>query len=235
MTQQSAKHALTGIRETLQCGQKDLAAAYLARPDHKAYLAGRSELVDHMLQQLWIQAQLPKTAALIAVGGYGRNELYPHSDIDVLIALESLPTPEVEVALERLVSQFWDIGLAVGHSVRTIDECITAAQSDITVQTALSESRLICGQAKLQKQLQQAIETSLAHDQFIAAKLAEQEERHLRYAFSAFSLEPNCKESPGGLRDLHSLNWIARAAGFGAQYPGFGKRAHSPSRLCDRI
>lgn len=195
---QNAKNTLADIRETLQSGQKDLAAAYLARPDYKAYLAGRSQLVDGLLERLWTQAKLPKSAALIAVGGYGRNELYPHSDIDVLIALESTTTPEVESALERLVSQFWDIGLAVGHSVRTIDECITAAQTDITIQTALSESRLICGHAKLQKQLQQAIETSMAGDQFIAAKLAEQEERHLRYAFSAFSLEPNCKESPGG-------------------------------------
>jgi [protein-PII] uridylyltransferase len=212
-----AKQVLTEIRETLQQGQKDLADAYLAQPDHKSYLAGRSQLVDQMLERLWTNAQLPKSAALIAVGGYGRGELYPYSDIDVLIALENPPTPEVETALERLISQFWDIGLAVGHSVRTIDECITAATTDITVQTALYESRLICGQAKLQKVLHQRIEGCMVADQFIAAKLAEQEERHLRFAFSAFSLEPNCKESPGGLRDLHSLNWIAQAAGFGAQ------------------
>ena len=152
---QGAKQVLTEIRETLQQGQKDLADAYLAQPDHKAYLAGRSQLVDQMLERLWTNASLPKSAALIAVGGYGRGELYPYSDIDVLIALEHPPTPEVEAALEGLISQFWDIGLAVGHSVRTIDECITAAASDITVQTALYESRLICGQAKLQKALHQ--------------------------------------------------------------------------------
>jgi [protein-PII] uridylyltransferase len=209
------QHSLTEIRDTLQQSQKELAATYLAQPDHKAYLAGRSRLVDKMLEKLWHDAQLPSTAALIAVGGYGRGELYPHSDIDVLIALESPHTPEVESALERLISQFWDIGLAVGHSVRTIDECISAAESDITVQTALYESRLICGQAKQQKILHQRITDSMVADQFIAAKLAEQEERHLRFAFSAFSLEPNCKESPGGLRDIHSLNWIAQAAGFG--------------------
>ncbi len=211
------QQVLTEIRESLQQGQKDLAAMYLAQPDHEAYLLGRSHLVDKLLTQLWDAAHLPKSAALIAVGGYGRGELYPHSDIDVLIALEHPPTPEVETALERLISQFWDIGLAVGHSVRTIDECISAASSDITVQTALYESRLICGQAKLQKTLHQRIEASMVADQFIAAKLAEQEERHLRFAFSAFSLEPNCKESPGGLRDIHSLNWVAQAAGFGGR------------------
>lgn len=209
------QHLLTEIRETLQQGQKDLAAKYLAQPDHKAYLSGRSQLVDQMLARLWEAAHLPKSAALIAVGGYGRGELYPYSDIDVLIALENPPTPEIETALERLISQLWDIGLAIGHSVRTIDECIVAAAADITVQTALYESRLICGQSKLQKILRQGITDSMVADQFIAAKLAEQEERHLRFAFSAFSLEPNCKESPGGLRDIHSLNWIAQAAGFG--------------------
>ncbi len=215
MTHQRANTALVEIREILKQGQKDLAAAYLARPDHRAYLAGRSQLVDQVLERLWLHEQLPNGAALIAVGGYGRNELYPHSDIDVLIALESPATPEQETVLARLVSQFWDIGLAVGHSVRTIDECISAAESDVTVQTALSESRLICGQQTLYQRLQQAIDVRMDYGQFIAAKLAEQEERHQRHAFSAFSLEPNCKESPGGLRDLHSLNWIARAAGFG--------------------
>ncbi len=215
MTEKSSHYALAEIRDFLKDGQKDLASAYLAKPDHKSYLTGRAHLVDQMLKRLWANAQLPESSALIAVGGYGRNELYPHSDIDVLIALESPPTSEVESALEQLVSQFWDIGLAVGHSVRTIDECVNAAQADVTVQTALSESRLICGEAKLHKQLQTAVKQSMSHEQFIAAKLAEQEERHLRHAFSAFSLEPNCKESPGGLRDLHSLNWIACAAGFG--------------------
>ena len=215
MTEKSSHYALAEIRDFLKDGQKDLASAYLAKPDHKSYLTGRAHLVDQMLKRLWANAQLPESSALIAVGGYGRNELYPHSDIDVLIALESPPTSEVESALEQLVSQFWDIGLAVGHSVRTIDECVNAAQADVTVQTALSESRLICGEANLHKQLQTAVKQSMSHEQFIAAKLAEQEERHLRHAFSAFSLEPNCKESPGGLRDLHSLNWIACAAGFG--------------------
>ncbi|MBP7917975.1 MAG: nucleotidyltransferase domain-containing protein, partial [Rhodocyclaceae bacterium] len=175
MTHQRANTALVEIREILKQGQKDLAAAYLARPDHRAYLAGRSQLVDQVLERLWLHEQLPNGAALIAVGGYGRNELYPHSDIDVLIALESPATPKQETVLARLVSQFWDIGLAVGHSVRTIDECISAAESDVTVQTALSESRLICGQQTLYQQLQQAIDICMDHGQFIAAKLAEQE------------------------------------------------------------
>jgi len=208
-------HALTDIRETLKAGQQALANAYLARPDHKTYFNGRSELVDQMLSRLWSLTGMPESAALIAVGGYGRGELYPHSDIDVLVALESAADPILEERLQDLIGQFWDIGLAVAHSVRTIDECIEAAQADVTVQTALFESRRICGCPGLFERLQARIDACMSHDTFISAKLAEQEERHLRHAFSAFSLEPNCKESPGGLRDLHSLSWIACAAGFG--------------------
>src|SRR5574343_1414721 len=215
MTDPRTGNTLTEIRTALNLGQTDLANTYLARPDHKAYLSGRTALVDRLLTQLWSQAEMPASTTLIAVGGYGRGELYPHSDIDVLIALDAPPSPALEETLQQLISQFWDIGLAVGHSVRTINECLEAAQSDVTVQTALFESRLICGNTALYDSLQSEVTQNMAHDAFIAAKLAEQEERHLRHAFTAFSLEPNCKESPGGLRDLHSLGWIARAAGFG--------------------
>lgn len=208
-------HALGDIRETLRQGQQALASAYLARPDHKMYFNGRSELVDQMLCRLWSLTGMPESAALIAVGGYGRGELYPYSDIDVLVALDTTPDSNLEESLQELISQFWDIGLAVAHSVRTIDECIEAAQADVTIQTALFESRLICGCPVLFHNMQSRVDACMSHDTFISAKLAEQEERHLRHAFSAFSLEPNCKESPGGLRDLHSLSWIASAAGFG--------------------
>ena len=215
MTDPRTGSTLAEIRTALNQGQTDLANTYLARPDHKAYLSGRSQLVDDMLTRLWSHTDMPASSALIAVGGYGRGELYPYSDIDVLIALDAPPTLAQEESLQQLISQFWDIGLAVGHSVRTVDECIDAARSDVTVQTALFESRLICGNQPLYSRLQEAVSACMDHDEFIAAKLAEQEERHLRHAFTAFSLEPNCKESPGGLRDLHSLCWISRAAGFG--------------------
>ena len=206
--------ALTELRQALNDGQKALADAYLAHPDPRTYLRARSALIDETLATLWSQTAMPSDCALIAVGGYGRAELYPCSDIDVLIALDAPPSPELQSTLESLICQFWDLGLAIGHSVRTIDECISAAQADVTVQTALFESRLICGNASLEQRLQTAVDQAMHGEQFIAAKLAEQEERHLRHAFTAFSLEPNVKESPGGLRDLQSITWIARAAGF---------------------
>ena len=206
--------ALAELRLALSEDQKALAEAYLAHPDPRTYLRARSDLIDQTLATLWSQAAMPADCALIAVGGYGRAELYPCSDIDVLIALSAPPSPELQSTLEALICQFWDLGLAIGHSVRTIDECISAAQADVTVQTALFESRLICGNASLEQRLQTAVDQAMHGEQFIAAKLAEQEERHLRHAFTAFSLEPNVKESPGGLRDLQSIAWIARAAGF---------------------
>ena len=214
MTGDTTRTALAELRQTLAQSQSELAAAYLAQPDAKSYLRARSDLVDRILTALWSHSGMPSSSALIAVGGYGRNELYPYSDIDVLIALDEAPSPELERQLETLIGQFWDLGLAIGHSVRTIDECISAANSDVTVQTALLESRLICGNKTLESRLQKAIADAMSSEQFIAAKLAEQEERHLRHAFTAFSLEPNVKESPGGLRDLHSIAWIARAGGF---------------------
>ena len=215
MAEPKATPALAAIRQQLAQDQQALAAAYLANSDSKTYLKGRADLVDRVLQTLWQNAALPASAALIAVGGYGRAELFPHSDIDVLIALDDTPDTETEAHLEKLIGQFWDLGLSIGHSVRTLEECIEAAKSDVTVQTALFESRLIAGNPALQQKLDAALDALMSHDAFIAAKLAEQEERHLRHAFTAFSLEPNCKESPGALRDLHSLCWIARAAGFG--------------------
>ena len=204
---------LTELRQTLAQGQKDLADAYLAQPNCRTYLHGRCELVDRILGELWTHQSMPAQAALIAVGGYGRGELYPYSDVDVLLALETAPSPELETQLEQLIGQFWDLGLAIGHSVRTIDECLSAARADVTVQTSLIESRLICGNRTLASRLQRAVSEDLAVEPFITAKLAEQEERHLRYAFTAFSLEPNVKESPGGLRDLQTIAWIARAGG----------------------
>ena len=205
---------LAELRQTLIQTQKSLAAAYLAQPDPKAYLSGRSALVDRTLTAMWAEAGMPPGSALIAVGGYGRGKLFPYSDVDVLIALEHAPSPALEETLQQLISQFWDLGLAIGHSVRTIDECVAAAMADVTIQTALYESRWICGDNALAKKLATALDAVMQGEQFIAAKMAEQEERHLRHAFSAFSLEPNVKESPGGLRDLQTIRWIARAGGF---------------------
>lgn len=203
------------LKQTLKQEQQSLADAYRSTQNGSNYLQGRSALVDSVLCDLWKSSNLPENMALLAVGGYGRGELYPYSDIDLLILLDALPDSMLEKKLEEMVGQFWDIGLEVGLSVRTVDECITQASTDVTIQTALLETRCLIGDAELRKHLDTRLRQALDPAAFFRAKRLEQQERHQRYADTAFSLEPNCKESPGGLRDLQTILWMANAAGIG--------------------
>ena len=207
------------LREILKAGRQTLADSYLqGHPNAAYYLAEHAWRVDGVLQTLWQELGFPRKLALAAVGGYGRGELYPGSDIDLLILLPETPDAALTERLEKLVSALWDLGLEVGHSVRTIPDCLHEAENDITVQTTLLESRLLCGNASLFKKLQTAFRERLDPVAFFKAKRLEQEERYQRYHESPFSLEPNCKESPGGLRDLHNILWCAKACGTGANW-----------------
>ena len=173
-----------------------------------------SKLSDGLLSNLWSKCGLNNEAALVAVGGFGRGALFPYSDIDILILLPA-DTKEVE-ALSKKVEQFitncWDTGLEIGSSVRTVAECISEADQDITVKTSLLESRLIYGKKSLFKEFAKAFEASIDPKTFFQAKLAEQIQRHYKYQDTPYSLEPNCKESPGGLRDLQVISWVSKAA-----------------------
>ncbi|MGL4575185.1 MAG: [protein-PII] uridylyltransferase [Burkholderiaceae bacterium] len=173
---------------------------------------------DSLLKELWANARLPGKCALIAVGGYGRGELFPHSDVDVLLLFEQSPDAAQQQAIEQFVGQLWDIGMEIGHSVRTVDECLAEGAKDITVQTALLESRTIAGNRALAHALQQSVRDALDVPQFLRAKVLEMRQRHTKFQDTPYSLEPNVKESPGGLRDLHVILWIARAAGFGTSF-----------------
>lgn len=135
-------------------------------------------------------------ASLAAVGGYGRGELYPASDIDLLILLPREAGAALQEKLERLVGHFWDIGLEIGHSVRTIQECLDEAGNDITVQTALLEARLLTGNEKLFTTFQKRLHGNLDPLVFFEAKRLEQQERYLRFNETPYSLEPNCKDAP---------------------------------------
>jgi [protein-PII] uridylyltransferase len=203
------------LRETLKAGRRQLAETYLENRDAAHYLAGHAALVDDALAALWRDLAFPPELALAAVGGYGRGELYPGSDVDLLILLPEAPDAALTARLETLIGAFWDIGLEVGHSVRTVPECLSEAESDITVQTALLESRLLTGNAQLYTRLTQAFHARLEPRTFFTAKRLEQEERYQRYHESPYNLEPNCKESPGGLRDLQNILWCAKACGYG--------------------
>ena len=207
----------TALREALRRDRAALEQDFLRHGKASRLLAAHSRLIDGYLQRIWQQLALPASAALVAVGGYGRGELYPKSDIDLLILLENAPDGELQHTLHELLALLWDIGMEVGHSIRSIAECISES-ADITVQTNLLEARLLCGNAPLFGELCTSIRNHLNQLNFYKSKLHEQQQRHARFDDTDFNLEPNLKESPGGLRDLQTVTWISRAAGLGTRW-----------------
>ncbi|MDZ7921073.1 [protein-PII] uridylyltransferase [Rhodoferax sp.] len=182
-------------------------------------LQSMSQLTDRVLERLWQHAGLDNPFALLAVGGFGRGELFPHSDVDVLVLLPDGQSPEFDPALQKKIEAFigscWDVGLEIGSSVRTLSDCLAEANKDVTVQTALLECRLIAGNEALVAQFQQAFFAAMDPKAFYVAKTLELRQRHTKFEDTPYSLEPNCKESPGGLRDLQVILWVAKAAGYG--------------------
>ncbi len=207
-----------GLRAELKQARAGLVAEFRAHPSPARYLRAHSDLIDAVLRRLWQESGLARHAALVAVGGFGRREQYPHSDVDVLILLRQDPDATLGAKLEALVGAFWDVGLEIGHSVRTIAACLEESARDVTVATNLLEARLIAGDAALYRAFQRAFHAALDVPGFVEAKVLEQEQRHIRFQDSAYKLEPNLKESPGGLRDLQNCLWLAQALGLGASW-----------------
>jgi [protein-PII] uridylyltransferase len=205
-------------RKRLSSGRKNIKQLFFKGKRTRAILTLNKQLIDNLLGEIWHTLHLPGNAALIAVGGYGRGELYPYSDVDLLILLDHPATPTEEQSLTQLIGIFWDIGLEVGTSVRTLDECIVAAKDDITILTNLLESRYLAGSHVTFTNFKQHYQQLFDPRSFFEGKLLEQNQRHARYNDSAYQLEPNIKESPGGLRDLHNLRWLAIAAGIGSNW-----------------
>ena len=188
-------------------------------PAASRLIRGLSKLVDQTLLGLWAHAAMPGGTALVAVGGYGRGELFPHSDVDVLVLLPprhgSAESDALKASIEAFITACWDVGLEIGSSVRTVGECIAIATSDVTVQTALLESRYLCGSRRVFNSFRHVNTQAMDARAFLRAKSLEMVQRHRRFEDTPYSLEPNCKESPGGLRDLQVVIWVARAAGLG--------------------
>ncbi|WP_395702423.1 [protein-PII] uridylyltransferase [Aquabacterium sp.] len=214
---------VAALRARFRDGKKALIDHFLqsraSAPAATRLVKALTRHVDATLCDLWRSAAMPPGAALVAVGGYGRGELFPYSDIDVLVLLPSGATTDaLRAAVEGFITACWDIGLEIGSSVRTVDECVAEAQADVTVQTALLESRVIAGSKRPFVLFRRATAAVMDPAAFFRAKTLEMRQRHVKYEDTPYSLEPNCKESPGGLRDLQVVMWVARAAGLGRSW-----------------
>ncbi len=182
--------------------------------DVRRLVEDRAWCIDQILREAWAQFDWSEDAdiALLAVGGYGRGELHPYSDIDLLLLLDSADHEIFRDSIERFLTLLWDIGLEVGQSVRSVDECASEAQADLTVVTNLMESRTIAGPERLRQRMIEVTSTSRMwpSKEFFLAKRAEQTTRHAKYNDTEYNLEPNVKGSPGGLRDIQTILWVAR-------------------------
>ncbi|HET9041995.1 MAG TPA: [protein-PII] uridylyltransferase [Burkholderiales bacterium] len=215
---------VASCRQQLALERARLRAEYDEKPDAGRYLRGHRIAVDAALRELWRAVALPRALALVAVGGYGRGELYPRSDVDILVLLPGPIAAADEQAIERFVGHLWDVGIELGHSVRTVDQCVEEAAKDITVQTALLEARFLGGSRAAFDAFRTVLRSGFEPEAFFKAKRLEQEQRHEKYQDSPYSLEPNLKEAPGGLRDLHVILWVSRASGLGADWRDLAAR-----------
>ncbi|HYN79761.1 MAG TPA: DUF294 nucleotidyltransferase-like domain-containing protein, partial [Lamprocystis sp. (in: g-proteobacteria)] len=172
-----------------------------------------SQVTDQVLREVWQHHVGDHPwAALAAVGGYGRQELLPASDLDILILVEPQAEAVLREPLEQLVTFLWDIGLEVGNSVRSVAECVSEAQGDVTVMTNLMEARFLTGDDGLFQRMREATGPDRIWDSqsFFTAKTQEQQARWHKYGDTAYNLEPNIKENPGGLRDIQMIGWVAK-------------------------
>jgi [protein-PII] uridylyltransferase len=187
-----------------------------------------ARLTDQTLRNLWTLAGFKTTYALLAVGGYGRGELFPCSDVDVVVLMPDGMRPEEDAALKQRLEIFigacWDVGLEIGSAVRTTEDCLAEAAKDVTVQTSLLECRLIKGNKSMFDRLVRQLREAMDPRAFFVAKTLEMRQRHNKFENTPYALEPNVKESPGGLRDLQTILWVAKAAGFGRSWADLARK-----------
>ena len=208
----ASKSKITVFKDAIAGINQHFTTRFYEGNDVRDLVYERATFMDLILHYAWYQFDWDDDICLIAVGGYGRGELHPHSDIDILILLDNKVAKKYDDNIQNFVTQLWDIGLEIGSSVRTLKECIRIAKQDISVATNLIEARRIAGNDKLRDTLQ--IKTGPEHmwpvDKFFAAKLEEQADRHEKHNNTTSNLEPNIKNAPGGLRDIQMINWVAK-------------------------
>lgn len=205
-------HPIASFKQLISTETKHIGTRF--KPDRSvtALLSARSQFIDKLLSCCWrhFLGKQAETMALIATGGYGRKELFPHSDIDILILATAADKENHQEALSNFSRFLWDIGLKPGQSVRTLSECIETASEDQTIFCCLLEMRMICGSDSLFRALKNKLTYGLLwpSERFLLAKIAEQERRYSKFHNTAYYLEPNIKEGPGGLRDLQVISWV---------------------------
>ena len=195
-----------------------LCRQFLENHNSQAYLKKQTHLVDQLLVNVWQSLSISKTIVLAAVGGYGRKELFPFSDIDILIVFEKKISELDQEAISQFITNCWDLGFKIGHSVRNIKQVKQEFNADISTATNLIESRFLIGSSLVFERMNKIINISLSIKKFYKLKLQEQANRHRKFRDSAYQLEPNIKESPGGLRDLHMIRWLAISQGKGSTF-----------------
>src|SRR6185436_108398 len=209
-----ASYAPEAFRTELKEANTELTERFRADESVEVLVHARAELIDAILREVW-RSQLPtgfESWTLAAVGGYGRGELHPHSDVDILILVPETPDDAGRGVVERVVTFLWDINLEVGHSVRTVAQCAEESIADVGVMTTLVEARLLAGNAELLAAMRAAVSADRVWPikAYFEAKVAEQQDRHLKANDTAYNLEPNVKTGPGGLRDIQTIAWVAK-------------------------
>ena len=210
----STDNDIAFIHEYLSESQNQIDAYFVAGGCVTKAIQKRAWLVDQVLSYLWCQACLSPSddIALLAVGGYGRAELHPHSDVDILLLIRENDDHSFDQGLERFLTKLWDIGLNIGHSVRSLDDCLENARDDLTIATSLMEARIILGPESLLNNLNSTIASDKVWDDqlFFQEKLHEQKQRHEKHNNTEYNVEPDIKNAPGGLRDIQTIGWVAK-------------------------
>ncbi|PTS83728.1 [protein-PII] uridylyltransferase [Pseudomonas sp. HMWF032] len=205
---------IAAFKKAIRHAREVLDGRFRTGRDVRRLVEDRAWFVDQILREAWDRLPWSEDAdiALLAVGGYGRGELHPYSDIDLLILLDNADHETFREPIEQFLTLLWDIGLEVGQSVRSVDECASEARADLTVITNLMESRTIAGPERLRMRMQAVTSTEQMwpSKDFFLAKHSEKRARHSKYNDTEYNLEPNVKGSPGGLRDIQTILWVAR-------------------------
>ncbi|APR35658.1 [protein-PII] uridylyltransferase [Paraburkholderia sp. SOS3] len=226
----AAQSEATSLRADYKMAKNPLLERFKTAANVDAPMHALAQITDDALRSAWSACELSSSFALVAVGGYGRGELAPHSDIDILVLLPDAPVPGSEACIEKFIGLAWDLGLELGSSVRSVSQCLEEAANDVTVRTSLLEARRLCGSTALFENFALRYRDALDPRAFFQAKVLEMRQRHAKFQDTPYALEPNVKESPGGLRDLQLILWVTRAAGFGSSWRELEARGLITSR-----